>query len=186
MSEYKTAWLSARAYAIWETAGRPIGQDHDHWLQAVAEYELMDRTRASADGGEVLARRRASVPLISLKHTNERSVLVVEDEVNLRFDTVDILENAGFAVQEAASADEALVHLRRARFDSVITDINMPGSVDGLGLAARIRSLWPKTRIIISSGLVQLGYQDLPAGTSFLAKPASAGELLSLIGSDPA
>lgn len=184
MSEYKSAWLSRRAYAIWEAAGRPAGQDNEHWIQAIAEYDLMDRTRASTDGAEVLARRLSSVPTVPMKKGLDHTVLVVEDDIRLRFDTIDALDAAGFATQEAANADEAMIHLRRGPFHSVITDIDMPGSVDGIGLAACIRSLWPKTRIIISSGLVRLRSQDLPTGTAFLAKPAALGELLTLLTSD--
>ncbi len=47
-------WISKRAYAIWEASGRPWGLSEKHWKQAVAEREIMERTRASTDGAEVL------------------------------------------------------------------------------------------------------------------------------------
>ncbi|WP_454849967.1 DUF2934 domain-containing protein [Rhizobium binxianense] len=49
-------WISKRAYALWEEQGRPQGRDRDHWLQALAEREALERTRATSDGHEVLVR----------------------------------------------------------------------------------------------------------------------------------
>lgn len=178
MSDQRSNWISKRAYALWEQAGCPLGRDQDHWLQASTERELMERTMASVDGNEVMTRTRGGVDEIGLNHG---TVLVVEDEPQLRFDTVDVLENAGYATQEAANADEALVLLRNRPFDTVITDINMPGSLDGLGLAAHIGSFWPRTKIIIASGLVRLRDQDLLPGVSFLAKPLAAQTLLTIM-----
>lgn len=186
MSDQKSTWLNARAYAIWEAAGRPMGQDHEHWAKAVAEYALLEQTRASLDGQDVLLRRRRSVPAVTPAITSEaaarQAVLVVDDDARLRFDTVELLEAAGYDVREAANADEALVHLRRSAFNSVVTDINMPGSLDGLGLTSQIRSLWPKTKVILSSGLVRLNAADLPSGVSFLLKPVKDAALLALLG----
>lgn len=181
MSDQKLSWISARAYALWDMAGRPVGQDERHWHQAVAEYEFKERTKASHDGEEVLNRRRASVPSITISKSQGRTVLVVEDEPRLRFNTVDLLEAAGHTASEAANADEALILLKKGRFDSVITDINMPGSMDGLGLASIIRSLWPKTKVVVTSGLVRLRGQDLAPGIAFISKPAADEMLLKLI-----
>ncbi|WFS04232.1 DUF2934 domain-containing protein [Rhizobium tumorigenes] len=50
----RDGWISKRAYALWEEDGRPHGRDHHNWCRAVAEYELMMKTRASADGAEIL------------------------------------------------------------------------------------------------------------------------------------
>ena len=58
MTDERLEWISKRAYAIWEAAGRPWGRSQHHWEQAAREREIMERTRASADGEEVLARFR--------------------------------------------------------------------------------------------------------------------------------
>jgi allantoicase len=58
MADERFEWISRRAYAIWEAAGRPWGCSQHHWEQAVKEREIMERTRASADGEEILARFR--------------------------------------------------------------------------------------------------------------------------------
>jgi hypothetical protein len=115
LSNQESSWISARAYALWEAAGRPVGRDQEHWHQAVVEYQFKERTKASHDGEEVLSRRRASVPSVAISKSSIRTVLVVEDEPRLRFDTVDMLESAGYTTLEAANADEALVLLRTAR-----------------------------------------------------------------------
>jgi len=63
-----------------------------------------------------------------------KKVLVVDDEPLIRYEAVDALEAEGFDVLEAGSADEALVILQSNHVDAVFTDVNMPGSTDGLGL----------------------------------------------------
>lgn len=56
MADERFEWISRRAYAIWEAAGRPWGCSQHHWEQAAKEREIMERTRASADGEEIIAR----------------------------------------------------------------------------------------------------------------------------------
>jgi CheY-like chemotaxis protein len=81
------------------------------------------------------------------------AVLVVEDEIMVRLMIADDLRDAGFTVIEAASADEALTVLRSSTpVDLVLTDIRMPGSLDGLALAATVRATWPDLKIIVASG----------------------------------
>jgi CheY-like chemotaxis protein len=82
-------------------------------------------------------------------------VLVVEDEPLLRLMAVTMVENAGFAPIEAANADQA-VRILESRTDIriVFTDIDMPGSMDGMKLAACIRDRWPPVEIILTSGHV--------------------------------
>ena len=58
MSNRRHEWISKRAYAIWEEQGRPIGRDDEHWRQAVAERDALERTKASSDGREVLVKFR--------------------------------------------------------------------------------------------------------------------------------
>lgn len=76
-----------------------------------------------------------------------------------------------FDVIQAATADEALDVLKSSqRVDLVATDVHMPGSVDGLGLAARLRSEWPRLKVVVLSGdLVRLPRADL--ADAFIPKP---------------
>lgn len=171
-------WIAARAYFLWELDGRPFGQDDFHWKQAVIERDLLELTRASADGQEVLDRARTS-QTSGLQLS--KSVLVVEDQPELRYNTVDFLEQAGYRVLEAANADEALIHLRNSAVDTLYTDIDMPGSMDGLGLVAKVRATWPGTRIIVTSGLVRLSHGDMETGVLFIPKPTAGVELLNLM-----
>jgi CheY-like chemotaxis protein len=99
-------------------------------------------------------------------------VLVVEDELLVRIVAVAIVEDAGFEAVEAANADQAITILE-ARDDIrvVFTDINMPGSMDGLKLAAAVRDRWPPIEFIVTSGLRAHGGDDLPERSLFLPKP---------------
>ncbi|MBA5800466.1 MULTISPECIES: response regulator [Rhizobium] len=177
MTDNATEWIATRAYALWELAGRPFGADEMHWQQAVLERRLLEETKASTDGQEVIERTRAD----PLRAQSSSNILVVEDEPILRYDTVDFLERAGHRVLEAANADEAMVFLRRNDIDTLFTDIDMPGSMDGLGLVKRVRADWPSTKVIVTSGLIALSHDDLETGVSFISKPASRLELLKLI-----
>jgi len=177
MIDNRNEWLAARAYSLWEQAGRPFGQDEIHWQQAVLERDLLEKTRASADGREVVDRVRRSPQSIE----ESRSILVVEDEATLRYNIVDFLDQAGYRTLEAANADEAMVLLKRNLVHAVYTDIDMPGSMDGLGLVAQVRTLWPSTKVIVTSGLVKLSHRDVEAGVTFVSKPTSGLELLKLM-----
>ena len=76
-----------------------------------------------------------------------RTVLVVEDEPLIRSDLSDLLTDMGYTVLEAASADQAIALLEtRAEIIAVITDVHMPGSMDGLALARIVRERWPPVR----------------------------------------
>jgi CheY-like chemotaxis protein len=99
-------------------------------------------------------------------------VLIVEDEFLLRSNAVDFMENAGFIVYEAASADEAIALLERHDDIRVVfTDIHMPGSMDGLKLAHYVRGRWPPVKLILTSGLATPLAQDMPLGSAFVGKP---------------
>lgn len=110
-------------------------------------------------------------------------VLVVEDEPLLRMDAVDMIATAGYQVLEANSADEA-VRLLEAHVDIAIvfTDIEMPGSMDGLEMAAAVRDRWPPIQIIATSGHVDIRSQDLPEGGRFIPKPYTPSQVVDLIG----
>jgi two-component system, response regulator PdtaR len=99
-------------------------------------------------------------------------VLVVEDEPLLRMMAVEVVEEAGFVALEAGNADEA-VALLESRLDIVLlfTDINMPGSMDGLKLAHAVRGRWPPIKILLVSGQVRLQPSQLPSSSRFVGKP---------------
>jgi two-component system, response regulator PdtaR len=100
------------------------------------------------------------------------AVLVVEDEHLIRMDTASSLEAAGFIVHEAANAAEAIRCLELHNdIRLVFTDVNMPGSMDGLALAHYDRGRWPPVKIIVTSGYAKLGKSDLPTGALFVEKP---------------
>jgi CheY-like chemotaxis protein len=100
-------------------------------------------------------------------------VLVVEDEFFLRTNAVLMIEDAGFDVLEAANADQAIEILEdRPDVHVIFTDIQIPGSMDGLKLAHAVRGRWPPIKIIATSGHVDLRTDDLPEGGRFLPKPS--------------
>jgi CheY-like chemotaxis protein len=114
-------------------------------------------------------------------------VLIVEDEFLLRMDAADMIGAAGFEVIEAENADQAIEILEsREDITVVFTDIQMPGSMDGLKLARAVRGRWPPIKIVATSGRVNVGETDLPEGGRFLPKPYSphqvTGVLLELTG----
>ncbi|MGY3482216.1 CheY-like chemotaxis protein [Bradyrhizobium sp. USDA 4011] len=101
-------------------------------------------------------------------------VLVVEDETLLRWHAVAMIEDAGFDVIEAGNAAEAISVLEvRTDIRVIFTDIQMPGSIDGLRLAHLVRNRWPPIKIIATSGLLRLRDYELPEGSRFLPKPYS-------------
>lgn len=99
-------------------------------------------------------------------------VLVVEDEPLLLMAAVDLVEEAGFEAVEARNADEALEILNaRSDIRIVFTDIDMPGSMDGMRLAEMVRDRWPPVEIIIVSGHQKIASADLPSRSVFFSKP---------------
>jgi two-component system, response regulator PdtaR len=106
------------------------------------------------------------------------SVLVVEDEALIRLDITDYLDRQGFRVFAAAHAAEAIEILEREPAISIMfTDIQMPGSMDGLRLAAAVRDRWPPIKIVVTSGHMQVDPSELPDGGMFFAKPYQQEEL---------
>jgi len=78
------------------------------------------------------------------------TILVVDDEIFVRLDIAEVLRTAGFRVIEVGNADEASAVLNSGQsIDALVTDIRMPGSIDGIDLAARVRSAWPHMKIIV-------------------------------------
>lgn len=107
-------------------------------------------------------------------------VLVVEDEMLLRMRAVDMVEDAGFTPIEAVDADEAVAILEsRSDIALLFTDIQMPGSMDGLKLAHAVHERWPPIRIILVSGQLKLANIDIPAESRFFGKPLVAKEMIA-------
>jgi CheY-like chemotaxis protein len=100
------------------------------------------------------------------------SILVVEDEALIRMTAMDILDEAGYRVFAAANADEAMIVLESgAEIVAVLTDINMPGAMDGLELSRVICQRWPQIGLIITSGRFLARAAQIPAGAHFISKP---------------
>ena len=108
------------------------------------------------------------------------NVLVVEDEMVLRLRAVDIVEDAGFTAVEAINADEALAILEsRSDISLLFSDIQMPGSMDGLKLARAVHDRWPSIKIILVSGQVKLSDADKPADSRFFRKPLEMKQMIA-------
>jgi two-component system, response regulator PdtaR len=108
--------------------------------------------------------------------------LIVEDEFLVRMLAVDIFTDAGFEAIEAANADEALLILdSRGDIGVIFTDINMPGSIDGLSLAYVVSRRWPSIRIIVTSALRIPGNRALPVGSMFLEKPYQSSHIAGAV-----
>jgi two-component sensor histidine kinase/DNA-binding NarL/FixJ family response regulator len=106
-------------------------------------------------------------------------VLIVEDEMVLRMRAVDIVEDAGFLSVEAVSADEAMRILEsRDDISLLFTDIQMPGSMDGLKLAHAVHSRWPHIKIVLVSGQVAVTEADKPADSRFFPKPLEIHQMV--------
>jgi CheY-like chemotaxis protein len=107
-------------------------------------------------------------------------VLVVEDEMLLRMRAVDMVEDAGFTPLEAVDAEEAVAILEsRSDIALLLTDIQMPGTMDGLGLAHSVRERWPPIKIILVSGQLTLMDIEIPAESRFFGKPLEAREMIA-------
>jgi two-component sensor histidine kinase len=112
--------------------------------------------------------------------TAKPTVLVVEDEMMLRLRAVDIVEDAGFSPLQAVNADEALALLEsHADIKLLFTDIQMPGSMDGLKLAHAVHERWPAIKIILVSGQVTLDEGERPADSRFFGKPMKAKHMIA-------
>lgn len=106
------------------------------------------------------------------------AILVVDDEVIVRIDLVDTIQDAGFPTFEASNAAEA-IRLMEAHpeIQVLFTDIDMPGTMDGLKLSHYVRDRWPPVRIVITSGHVVAMAEHMPSDALFVAKPHEAAAL---------
>ena len=123
----------------------------------------------------------AGVSKGDLEHIG-RNVLVVDDEPLIRMSLGAFFEDEGYTVIEADSADTAIATLEcHAAIHIVITDVQMPGSMDGLKLAHFVRDRWPPTILIVSSGVARLTGADLPSRSAFVAKPVDLQHIVQAI-----
>src|SRR2546421_9094847 len=98
----------------------------------------------------------------------------------LRMRAVDIVEDAGFTAVEAVSADEALTILEsRSDIALLFSDIQMPGSMDGLKLAHAVHDRWPSIKIILVSGHIKLSDADKPIDSRFFGKPLEVKQMIA-------
>lgn len=108
----------------------------------------------------------------------DKVILVVDDEVLIRMAVRATLENEGYSVKEAGNVEEALLELERGGVAAVLTDIEMPGPLNGLDLARMIRAVWPSIPLIVTSGRTLPLPGALPAHAFMLTKPFSTERLL--------
>jgi CheY-like chemotaxis protein len=117
-------------------------------------------------------------------------VLLVEDELLVRITAADELEEAGFQVLEAANADVALkvLEAHSAEVQVLFTDVNMPGSMDGMELAEQVHVRWPHVLLLIASGYARPHPDEIPDHGRFIPKPYRAATLVRQISElmDPA
>lgn len=110
------------------------------------------------------------------------AVLIVDDEPIIRMYATVLVEDAGYVAIEAATADEALAILS-ARDDIrvLFTDVEMPGSLNGLELVEVVRETWPPIELIVASGHVQVDPQRLPERARFFRKPYTESEVIKAL-----
>jgi CheY-like chemotaxis protein len=117
---------------------------------------------------------------VSTDLTPVPNVLVVEDEMILRMRAVDIVEDAGFNPVEAVNADQAISILEsRSDIALLFTDIQMPGSMDGLKLAHAVHDRWPSIKIILVSGQVKPSDAERPTDSRFFGKPLGVDQMIA-------
>jgi DNA-binding NtrC family response regulator len=111
-----------------------------------------------------------------------KEVLVVEDEPLIRMAAADALTDCGIMAWEAGDAKEALSALdQHPRIGVIFTDVNMPGAMNGLGLAHEVSVTHPDVQIIVTSGAMTLADDDLPDHGTFLPKPYPTHQLVRMV-----
>jgi two-component sensor histidine kinase/DNA-binding NarL/FixJ family response regulator len=117
--------------------------------------------------------------LTSPDQSEAPKVLIVEDEMMLRLGAVDLVEQAGFCPVQAVDADEAISILEaRSDISLLFTDIQMPGSMDGLKLAHAVHDRWPAIKIILVSGQITPSESERPAQSRFFGKPINLDKMI--------
>lgn len=109
-----------------------------------------------------------------------RIVLIVQEEFVTRMDIADEFDKAGFKVFQASSAESAIAILRdEPTIRVVFTDVDLPGTMDGLALAHYVRERWPPTILLVSSG--RIPDTALPPGAFFVQQPYLDGGLANAV-----
>jgi CheY-like chemotaxis protein len=117
-----------------------------------------------------------------MTHPPRILVLLVDDEPVIRMVASQGLEDAGFEVVEADCAQAALDILKaRSDVGVLFTDVNMPGTLDGLELAGLVHELWPDIELVLTSG--QALPKPVPDDGRFVAKPYRLEEMVDLVAS---
>jgi CheY-like chemotaxis protein len=110
-------------------------------------------------------------------------LLVVENEAVIRINIVQVAQDSGFEVLEAANADEAMEILEsRNDIRAVFTTIRMPGSMNGLRLANAIRDRWPSIELFVTSGIDVSNHPDFPVNGRFIQKPYANEQIAAALG----
>lgn len=145
-----------------------------------SELNRHERTSQTRSNGQALQglENHHSNP----KDILQRLVLIVEDEPMIRWSGADMLREAGFDVIEAGGADDALTILHAHRVGVLFTDVDMPGSINGLELAHIARGLWPALRILVTSGKCKPGPAAMPKHGRFVDKPYAQERIVRDIG----
>ena len=109
-----------------------------------------------------------------------KTILVVDDEIEIRFVIADYLREAGFKVIAAGSADEALEYLTSPNeVGLVFSDVNMPGTLDGIALAHKLRANYPKLRVLLTSG--HFSQRSVDVDLMLIPKPYVLAEVRTTI-----
>src|SRR5258708_9647633 len=154
------------------------GEYYGTVTRAVRRCSAPIRNKASRLSAERMSGTRLSVR----KKAKPMVILVVEDECLLNIITSDDLRSAGYDVESAYNADEALDILEhRADIGTLFTDVDMPGSMDGLGLAAAVHDRWPPVHIIITSGKTEPQCGHMPEDSRFIPKPWHVRDVVNVV-----
>lgn len=113
-----------------------------------------------------------------------KTIVVVEDEFLVRDVVICELEDCGFTVVGFESADAALPYLRLHGGEAalVVTDVQMPGAMDGLGLVTALNEMWPGMPVLVTSGGALVDPRKLPPGARFMGKPWRTEDMLARVG----
>jgi CheY-like chemotaxis protein len=135
-----------------------------------------ERTAAAAD----VETLRRPVP------TPAGVVLLVEDNEDVAAGVAAVLETFGCEVRHEPTADQALDVLSGGeRFELVLSDIQMPGKLNGIDLAEKVRSAWPSQKIALMTGYADELERARRLGVAILAKPFNIDELHALVACEP-
>lgn len=111
-----------------------------------------------------------------------RVVLIVQEELVIRMEVVEAFETGGFKIFQADAAEAAIDVLQREPTIRVVfTDVDLPGTMDGMTLAHYVRHRWPPTILLVGSGRAVLDTGALPSTSRFVRKPYSSGNLAEAV-----